>query len=88
MKGLFNWNSRLMQGLAMVTNLVALNLLWIICCIPIFTAGAATTALYQTVIQYQTQQDDAVFRHFSGLPAPTLSRPRCCGLRRFCRSAL
>ena len=64
MKGLFNWNSRLMQGLAMVTNLVALNLLWIICCIPIFSAGAATTALYHTVIQYHTQQDDAVFRPF------------------------
>ena len=64
MKGLFNWNSRLMQGLAMVTNLVALNLLWIICCIPIFTAGAATTALYHTIIQFHTQQDDAVLRPF------------------------
>ena len=64
MKDIFNLNSRLMQGLAMVTNLVALNILWLICCIPIFTAGAATAALYHTIFQYHTQQDDAIFRPF------------------------
>ena len=64
MKDLFNLNSRVMQGLAMVTNLVALNILWLICCIPIFTAGAATTALYHTIFQYHTHQDDEIFRPF------------------------
>ena len=64
MKDLFNLNSRVMQGLAMVTNLVALNILWLICCIPVFTAGAATTALYHTIFQFHTQQDDAVLRPF------------------------
>lgn len=64
MKDLFNLNSRVMQGLAMVTNLVALNILWLLCCIPIFTAGAATTALYHTIFQFHTQQDDAVLRPF------------------------
>ncbi len=64
MKDLFNLNSRLMQGLAMVTNLVALNILWLLCCIPVFTAGAATVELYHTIFQYHTQQDDAIFRPF------------------------
>ena len=64
MKDLFNLNSRVMQGLAMVTNLVALNILWLICCVPIFTAGAATTALYHTIFQYHTHQDDEIFRPF------------------------
>ena len=64
MKDLFNLNSRVMQGLAMVTNLVALNILWLICCIPVFTAGAATAALYHTIFQYHTHQDDEIFRPF------------------------
>ena len=64
MKDLFNLNSRVMQGLAMVTNLVALNILWLICCVPIFTAGAATTALYHTIFQDHTHQDDEIFRPF------------------------
>ena len=64
MKELFNLNSRVMQGLAMVTNLVALNILWLICCVPIFTIGAATTALYHTIFQYHTHQDDEIFRPF------------------------
>ena len=64
MKDLFNLNSRVMQGLAMVTNLVALNILWLICCVPIFTIGAATTALYHTIFQDHTHQDDEIFRPF------------------------
>ena len=64
MKDIFNLNSKVMQGLAMVTNLVALNVLWLICCIPIFTAGAATAAMYHTIFQYHTQQDDEVLRPF------------------------
>ena len=58
------WNSQLMQKLGLVTNLVVLNLLWLACCIPVVTAGAATTALYHTVFQYLTHQDDAIFRPF------------------------
>lgn len=58
------WNSALMQKLGIVTNLVVLNILWLVCCIPVVTAGAATTALYHTVFQYLTHQDDAIFRPF------------------------
>jgi len=58
------WNSPLMQKLGMLTNLVVLNLLWLLCCIPVVTAGAATTALYHTVFQYLTHQDEAIFRPF------------------------
>ena len=64
MKDIFNLNSVWVQRFAMFTNLVVLNLLWIICCLPVFTAGAATTALYHTIFQYHTQQDDAVLRPF------------------------
>ena len=32
-----------------VCDIVVVSILWIICCIPVITAGAATTALYDTV---------------------------------------
>lgn len=64
MKNLFNPDSPLTQKLAMVTNLIILNMVWLICCIPVVTAGAATTALYYTVFQYITKEDDTVFRPF------------------------
>lgn len=64
MKSIFNWDSPLIQKLALLTNLVALNILWLLCCIPVFTAGAATTALYYTVFKYLTGESDEVFRPF------------------------
>lgn len=64
MKEQFNLNSPWVQRFAMLTNLVMLNILWLICCIPVFTAGAATSALYYTIFQYHTKQDDAVLQPF------------------------
>ena len=64
MKGIFNWDSPLIQKLALLTNLVALNILWFLCFIPAFTAGAATTALYYTVFQYLAGESDEIFRPF------------------------
>lgn len=64
MKDLFGFDSPWVQRFAMLTNLVALNILWLFCCVPVFTAGAATAALYHTVFQYHTNADDAVFRPF------------------------
>lgn len=48
----------------MLTNLVCLNILWLVCCIPVFTAGAATSALYHTVFLYHSKEDHAVLRPF------------------------
>ena len=64
MKEIFRLDSIWVQRFAMLTNLVMLNLLWLVCCIPVFTAGAATTALYYTIFQYHTKVDDAVLQPF------------------------
>ena len=64
MKEQFNLNSPWVQRFAMLTNLVMLNILWLVCCIPIFTAGAATAAMYHTVFQYHSKEDDEVLRPF------------------------
>lgn len=46
MRSLFDINSPLMQFLSRVADLIILNILTIVCCIPIVTIGAAMTALY------------------------------------------
>ena len=42
--------SRIFHILCTMADLVVLNLLYVLCCIPVVTIGAATTALYGTVL--------------------------------------
>lgn len=64
MGGLFHPESRLVRLMTLITNLICLNLLWIIGCIPVITAGASTTAMYSVIFAYLTGRDDAVLKPF------------------------
>lgn len=56
-------DSRLGQALNMIADSMILSVLWLICCIPVITVGAATTALYGTVMaSYQNR--GSVFKNF------------------------
>ncbi len=44
-----NYDNKLFQGMAKFVDCVYVSLLWVICCIPVFTFGASTCALYYTV---------------------------------------
>lgn len=46
MAGLFNWNSPVIQFFNKIVDMIFLNVLTLICSIPLFTIGAAQTALY------------------------------------------
>lgn len=48
---LFDLDGPLMQVLTKIADLMILNLLTILCCIPIFTAGAAFTALHYMALK-------------------------------------
>lgn len=43
---LFHPESPLMRFLGNLTDLIALNLIWLICCVPVVTIGPSTTAMY------------------------------------------
>lgn len=64
MGNIFRWDSPFMQKLALVGNLIFLNILWLICSLPLVTMGAATAALYHVVFQYQTADETAVVKPF------------------------
>lgn len=42
-----DFDSPFMQFLSRCSDLIILNVLWFLCCLPVVTAGAATTALYR-----------------------------------------
>jgi len=43
---LFSPDSRLMKLLTLLGQLMVLNILWLLCCLPVLTIGPSTTALY------------------------------------------
>lgn len=48
----------------LITNLMALNVLWILGCVPVVTAGAATVAMHTVLMSYINGTDDAVLKPF------------------------
>lgn len=64
MNTLFSIDSPLGRKLTLMSNLVLLNLLWILCSLPIVTVGAATSAMYHVIFLYITNQDDCVIKPF------------------------
>lgn len=49
MDQIFNLDNKFFRGVSKIIDCVWLSILWFVCCIPVFTIGAATTALYYTV---------------------------------------
>ena len=53
---IFNLDSPLMQKLSLLWDLIVLNVLTLIFCTPVITAGAAITALYDAAWRLRTHQ--------------------------------
>ncbi|MFY9712598.1 MAG: YesL family protein [Microbacterium sp.] len=49
-------NSRSVQGLSTFIEFIALNVMYLVCCIPIITIGAATSALFEVTIRYSDDE--------------------------------
>lgn len=64
MGNIFRWDSPFAQKLAMVGNLILLNVLWVLCSLPVVTMGASTAALYYVMFQYQTAEETSVVKPF------------------------
>lgn len=63
----FDPDSRFFIFCSRLVELVKLNLLWLICCLPIFTIGASTTALLSSLYAWRAQEPcggKVFFSHF------------------------
>ncbi|MBR1659707.1 MAG: DUF624 domain-containing protein [Oscillospiraceae bacterium] len=64
LKKIFDAENPVMQALAVVCDLLLLNLFTLLCCLPVLTAGAALAAL-NDVLQHMVREEGAgVFRMF------------------------
>ncbi len=64
MFSLFRYDGPLMRFLTGIFDLLVLNILWLIGCIPIVTIGASTTAMYSVVLKLIRGEDYTVFLPF------------------------
>ena len=62
-----NPDSRVLQGLSTFLAFVGLNVLFLLCCIPVVTIPAATSALFRVTIRYSDDELGRPFRDY--LPA-------------------
>ncbi len=61
---LFNLDSPLMQALSRVADIMLLNVLTFICCIPIVTAGASFTAMHYMCLKMVRNEETYLVRGF------------------------
>lgn len=61
---IFNVKSPFWQSMGTVFDLFILNILWVVCSLPIITIGPATTAAYYTLIQRARDEQTELHRDF------------------------
>lgn len=64
MRWFFDMDNPVMRTLSVVADLIFLNLLTMVCCLPVVTAGAALTALNATVIQILRGEETAPVKDY------------------------
>ena len=64
LQGLFNYDNPVWRFIGKLGDLILLNILWIVCSIPIVTAGAATTAVYYVTLKLVRDENDGTIKNF------------------------
>lgn len=60
----FNYDSPIMQFLSRVTDIIILNILFIVCSLPVITIGASATALYSVTLKMVKNEESYIFSSF------------------------
>ena len=66
MRWIFNIENPVMRYIIRIFDCMCLSILWFLCCLPVLTAGAATTALYETVYRYIRKDEGTLLKIFFG----------------------
>jgi len=61
---IFSLDSPVMNFLSRIADLMILNLLFILCCLPIVTIGASTTALYSVTLKMAKNEESYIAKSF------------------------
>lgn len=61
---IFQADSPLMEGLSRVADLVLLNLVVLVCCLPVFTIGAAMTGMHYVLLKMARDEEGYIVRAY------------------------
>lgn len=64
MGNIFNLDSKFMQGANKFADLMILNIITVICCLPIFTIGAAMTAMHNVLLKIYRGEENYIVRQY------------------------
>lgn len=64
MGNFFDPDGSIMRALSRIADVAILNILWLICCLPVVTAGAATTALVSVTLKMTDDNEGYIFRSY------------------------
>ena len=64
MRRIFDMENPFWQGLSVVADMLMLNLLTLLCSVPVFTMGAAMTAMNDVVIHITRQEGGGILKSF------------------------
>ena len=64
MDNLFEYDNKFFEVLGKITDIIILNLLCIISCLPIITIGASVTATYFVALQMVRNEETYIIREF------------------------
>ena len=64
MRDLLSPDNAVMQMITRIVSTVWLNILWFVCCIPIVTAGASTTALFYVTLKMARNEEGNLTQQF------------------------
>ena len=73
----FRYQGGLWRVLNTLTDIMALSVLWLLCSLPVLTLGAATTALYDSVVRCIRYKQSGPYERFSARSKMSLCRA-CC----------
>jgi len=61
---IFDMNNPVMRALGAICDLLVLNVLTVLCCLPVVTVGAALTALDDVMLRLVRQEEDSIVRGY------------------------
>ena len=64
LQGFFNYDNPIWRFVGRLGDMILLNVLWILCSLPIVTIGASTTALYYCTLKIVRNEDDGDIKMF------------------------
>lgn len=64
LSGFFNYEHPIWRFVGKFWDVLVINVLWVVCSIPVFTIGASTTAMYYVTLQLVRDEEGYIVRSF------------------------